>query len=97
MRHVCIIDVAMSLAEGSANKHLCSMQFYVNKVHFLKLLRVVLNMFYLKLNSANDWWLQSCKLGNEWAWVNKIDMIGYIWLFVYENPRTYQGRMNAGP
>ena len=31
----------MSLADKSANKHLCSMQLYVNKVHFLKLMRAV--------------------------------------------------------
>ena len=49
------------------------------------------------MNSAYDWWLQNCKLGNEWAWVNKIAMIGYAWLFVYESPRRYQGRMNAAP
>ena len=24
-------------------------------------------------------------------------MIGSTWLFVYESPRMYQGRMNAGP
>ena len=50
-----------------------------------------------KLNSAYDWWLQNCKLGNEWIWVNRNAMIGYTWLLVYESPRRYQGRMNVGP
>ena len=36
------IDFAMPLADESANKHLCSMQLYVNIVHFLKLMRPVL-------------------------------------------------------
>ena len=49
------------------------------------------------LDSAYDWWLQNCKLGNEWAWVNKLAMIVYTCLFVYESSRRYQGRMNAGP
>ena len=49
------------------------------------------------LNSANDWWLQNCKLGKEWVWENKIVLIGYTWIFVYESPRRYQGRMNTGP
>ena len=31
------------------------------------------------------------------AWVNKAPMIGYTWLFVYENIRKYEGRMNAAP
>ena len=31
------------------------------------------------------------------AWVNKIAMIGYTWLFVYESARRYKGRMNAAP
>ena len=31
------------------------------------------------------------------AWVNKFAMIGYTWLFVYERPRRYKGRMNTGP
>jgi len=38
----CIIDLAMSLAEESANKHSRSKQLYVNIVHYLKLMRVVL-------------------------------------------------------
>ena len=49
------------------------------------------------LNSAYDWWLQNCKLGNEWALVNKIAIIGFTRLFVYESPRRYQERMNANP
>ena len=31
------------------------------------------------------------------AWVNKIAMIRYTWLFVYESARRYEGRMNAAP
>ena len=29
------------------------------------------------------------------AWVDKIVMIGYTWLFVYESARRYEGRMSA--
>ena len=36
------VDLAMSLADESANKHSRSMQLYVNIVHYLKLMRVVL-------------------------------------------------------
>ena len=32
----------MSMADESAKKHFCSMQLYVNIVHFLKLMRAVL-------------------------------------------------------
>ena len=31
------------------------------------------------------------------AWVNKIAIIAYTWLFVYESARRYEGRMNAAP
>ena len=31
------------------------------------------------------------------AWVNKITIIGYIWLYVYESTRRCEGRMNAAP
>ena len=31
------------------------------------------------------------------AWVNKIAVIGYTWLFVYETALIYEGRMNAAP
>ena len=31
------------------------------------------------------------------AWVNKIAVIGCIWLFVSESSRTYEGRINAAP
>ena len=31
------------------------------------------------------------------ACVNKVAMIGYTWLFVYESLRRYEGRMNAAP
>ena len=31
------------------------------------------------------------------AWINKIAMSGYTWLFVYESARRYEGRMNAAP
>ena len=31
------------------------------------------------------------------AWVNKIGMIGYTILFVYESTRWYEGQMNAAP
>ena len=36
------LDLAMSLTDESANKHLCTMQLYVNIVHFSKLMRGVL-------------------------------------------------------
>ena len=84
----------MSLAEESANKHLCSMQLYVNIVHFLKLMRVVLKHVPLER------WIQLMIGGFKTvnlAWVNKIAMIGYTWLFVYESLRRYEGRMNAAP
>ena len=31
------------------------------------------------------------------AWVNKVAMFGYTWLFVYESARRYEGRMNVAP
>ena len=31
------------------------------------------------------------------AWVNKIDVIGYKWLSVYERARSHKGRINAAP
>ena len=31
------------------------------------------------------------------SWVNKIAMIGYTWVFVYESARSYEGRMDAAP
>ena len=31
------------------------------------------------------------------AWVNKIAVIGFTWLFVYQKARSHEGRMNAGP
>ena len=31
------------------------------------------------------------------AWGNKIAVIGYTWLFVYESSLTYKGRLNASP
>ena len=30
-------------------------------------------------------------------WVNKVAIIGYTWIFVYESLRRYEGRMNAAP
>ena len=56
----CISDLAMSLADESANKHLRSMQLYVNIVHFLKLMRVVLkHVPYLHTTACcvNAYWL----------------------------------------
>ena len=31
------------------------------------------------------------------AWVNKIAVNGYTWLFVYKSAGRYEGRMNAAP
>ena len=68
------------------------MQLYVNIVHFLNIMRVVLKHVPLER------WIQLIsgrfKTVNL-AWVNKIALIGYTWLFVYESPRRYEGRMNT--
>ena len=34
------------------------------------------------------------KTGNL-AWVNKVAVIGFTWLFVYERAHSYEGRMNG--
>ena len=31
------------------------------------------------------------------AWINKVAMNGYTWLFVYENACRYEERVNAAP
>ena len=74
----------MSLADESVNKHLCSMQLYVNIVHFLKLMQVVLKLVPLER------WIQHMIGGFKTinlAWVNKVAMNGYTCFFVYENLR----------
>ena len=78
----------MSLADESANKHLCSMQLYVNIVHFLKLMQAVLKHVPLER------WIQLLIGGFKTinlAWVNKFAMSSYTWRFVYESPRRYDG------
>ena len=88
------LDRAMSLADESANKHLCSMQLCVNIVHFLKLMRVVLKQVPLER------WILLMIGGFKpvsLVWVNKVAMIGYTWLFVYDSLRRYEGRINAAP
>ena len=82
-----------SLADESAITHLCSVQLHVKTVHFLKLMRAVLKHVPLER------WIQLmiCGLKTvnlEWE---KIVMIGYTWLFIYESARTYEGRMIADP
>jgi len=92
----CISRPRLSLADASANEHSRSVQLYVNIVNFFKADASSLKTCSTwTVNSAYDWWLQNCKLGNAWAWVYKIAMIGYTWLFVYESLRSYQGRMNV--
>ena len=84
----------MSLAGESAKKKLCSKQLYVNKVHFLKLMRAV------PKDVSLERWIQLMFGGFKTvnlAWVNKIAKIGYTCLFVYESARRYEGRMNAAP
>ena len=89
------VDLAMPLADGSANKHSRSMQLYVNIVHFLKLMRVVLKN--VPLERWNQLMIGDFKTVNL-AWVNKVAMIGYPWLFVYEIACRYEERMlNAAP
>ena len=79
------LDRAMSLAEASANKHLCSMQLYVNIVHFSRA-----HVSRLKtcstwtLGSAYNWWLQNCKLG-----------MGKWNCCACESARSYEGRLNV--
>ena len=81
--HVNILSVSlhhtMSLADDSANKHLSSMQLYVNIVHFVMFMRAVLKHVPL------EHWIQLMIGGFKTvslARVNKIDLIGYTWLFV---------------
>ena len=84
----------MSLADESAIKHLCIMQLYVSIVHFLKLMRAVLEHVPLER------WIELMTGGFKTvssAWVNKFDMIGYTRLFVHESARRYKGLMNAAP
>ena len=88
------LDLAMSLADESANKHSCSMQLYVNKVNFLKLMRVVLK--HIPLERWIQLMIGGLKTVNL-AWINKTPMISYTWLFVYESLRRYEGWMNAAP
>ena len=44
MRQSVSVDLAMPLADESANKHSRSLPLYVNTVHFLKLMRAVLKL-----------------------------------------------------
>ena len=83
------LDLAMSLADESANKPLCSLQLYVQIVNFLKFMRGVLKHVPLER------WIQHMIDGFKTvslAWVNKIAMIGYTWLFVYESAVRYEWR-----
>ena len=70
----------MSLADESANKHLCSMQLYVNVVHFLNLMLAVLK--HVPLERWTQFMIGGFKTV-KLAWVNKIALNGYTWLFVY--------------
>ena len=68
------VDLAMSLADESANKHSRSMQLYVNLVHFLKLMRVALK------HVPRERWIQLMIGGFKTvslAWVNKIAVTDY--------------------
>ena len=68
------------------------MELYVNMVHFFNLLQVVLKDVPLER------WIQFVIGGFKTvnlAWANKVVMIGYTWLFVYESLRMYEGRMIA--
>ena len=82
----------MSLADELAYKHLCSMHLYVNIVQFSKLMSAVLKHVPLER------WIQLMIGGFKTvnlAYVNKISMTGYTWLFVYESARRYEARMIA--
>ena len=70
------------------------MQLYVNIVHFLKLMRVVLK--HVPLERWIQLMIGGLKTVNL-AWVNKVAGIGCTWLFVYESSVTYEGRMNVAP
>ena len=68
------------------------MQYYVNIVHFLKLMRVVLK------HVPFERWIQLMIGGFRTvnlAWVNKVALNGYTWLFVYASLRRYEGRFIA--
>ena len=78
----------------SANKHLQSVQLRASKALFLKLMRAVLKHVPLeRWSQLMNGGLKTVNL----ARVNKIAVIGCTWLFVYESPLTYEGRMNAVP
>ena len=79
MRQSVLLNLAMSLADESANKHSRSMQLYVNVVHFLKLIGVVLN--HVPLERWNQLMIGGFKTVNL-AWVNKIVVTGYTCFFV---------------
>ena len=60
--------------------------------NYLKLMRVVLK--YVPLERWIQLMIGGFKTVNL-AWVNKIAVIGYTWLFVYESAGRYERRMNA--
>ena len=64
------LDRAMSLADDSANKVLCSIQLYVNIVHSQKLIRAVL------IHVPPERWFQLMIGGFKTinlAWIKKLD------------------------
>ena len=76
----------MSLTDVSANTYLRSMQSHVNIVHFLKLVK----------NIPLERWIQLVIGGFKTvslAWVNKIAVTGYAWLFIYESAHSYKEGM----
>ena len=92
MKHECITRPRHVI--GLRVNQLCSTQLYVTIVHFLKLMRLVLKHVPLER------WIQLMIAGFKTVnlvWVNKVTMIGYTWLFVYESARRYEGRTNVAP
>ena len=78
----CISRPRLSLADASANEHSRSVQLYVNIVHFLNLMLAVLKRVPLER------WIQFMIGGFKTvnlAFVNKVAVFGYTWLFVYES------------
>ena len=74
MRQRVSLDLALSFADESAHNYSRSMQLYVNIVHFLKFMRVVLKFVPLER------WIQLMIGGFKTvnlAWINKIVVIGY--------------------
>ena len=86
MRQSVSLDLAMSLADESVNKHLRSMQLYVNIEHFLKLKQVVLK--HVPLERWIQLMIGGFKIVNL-AWVKNV-VIGYTWIFVYESAGRYK-------